>query len=133
MADTLKEDREGQFSKFVQGVDHQYVDNTGVLSKAMLDEIRDIKQQELHDLEEKLLNSRIPAEDLFGIKRRMCTVCESSCAGYEPNTLMVPVPGEFPTFCKLCKCPAHFHKICISPQDIMIPEEIKETFLNHNI
>ena len=99
----------------------------------MIDDIREAKYEQLMELEERLRVSRLPYEDLFGIKRRFCSVCEDGCPGYEPNTLIVAVPGEFPTFCKACKCPAHFHKICVTPDEVKIPEELKETFQNHNI
>jgi hypothetical protein len=42
------------------------------------------------NLEEKIKNSRLPAEDLFGIKRSLCKVCENGCTGYEANVLMAP-------------------------------------------
>jgi hypothetical protein len=109
------------------------MDENGLISKGMIDDIREAKYEQLLELEEKLRSSRLPYEDLFGIKRRTCTVCEEGCPGYEPNALVVSIPGEFPTFCKSCKCPAHFHTVCITPDDILIPEELKETFQNHNI
>jgi hypothetical protein len=46
---------------------------------------------------------------------------------------MVPQAGEFPTFCKNCKCPAHFHTISLTPDDIAFPEQLRETIKNHNI
>jgi hypothetical protein len=42
------------------------------------------------NLEEKIKNSRLPTEDLFGIKRSFCKVCENGCNGYEANVLMAP-------------------------------------------
>jgi hypothetical protein len=58
----------------------------------------------------------MPSElDTFGIKRRVCKVCLSQCPGYKTGTAMsaagVEQTGEFPTFCRNCSCPAHFHKI----------------------
>jgi hypothetical protein len=75
-------------------------------------------------LEEKIKNARVPTEDIFGIKRRFCTVCEQGCNGYEPNILLVPKAGDFPTFCKNCKCPAHFHQIAIKAEEVPFPEEL---------
>jgi hypothetical protein len=97
----------------------------------MIDELREFKQDELLSLEEKIKNSRLPSDDLFGIKRRFCTVCEQGCPGYEPSSLIVA--GEFPTFCNHCKCPAHFHQICITPEDIKIPQEMREIIQSFNI
>jgi hypothetical protein len=110
------------------------MDENGQLSKALMADLKDLKYNELLNLEEKIKNSRLPTEDLFGIKRRLCTVCEGCCSGYEPNTLMGPQTGDFPTFCKNCKCPAFFHKICVDPEkDVVFPAELKETIQNHNI
>ena len=75
----------------------------------------------------------MPTDDIFGVKRRFCTVCEKGCIGYQPSTLMVPQSGEFPTFCKNCKCPAHFHQVCVTPADIVFPPELQETIKNYNI
>jgi hypothetical protein len=133
MAETLKEDRDGQYTLFVKEGQSRYLDENGFISKAMIDDIREAKYEQLMELEERLRVSRLPYEDLFGIRRGNCTVCEDGCPGYEPNALIVAVPGEFPTFCKTCKCPAHFHKICINLDDVKIPHELKETFQNHNI
>lgn len=116
MADTIKEDKDGEYARFIApGSISKHVDDMGHLTKGMIDELREIKYVELINLEEKIKNARLPTEDIFGIKRRFCKICESGCAGYEPNSLMVPLPGEFPTFCKACKCPAHFHQVCIDP------------------
>jgi hypothetical protein len=65
------------------------MDENGYISKGMIDDIREAKYEQLLELEEKLKTSRLPFEDLFGIKRRVCSVCEDGCPGYEPNALMV--------------------------------------------
>ena len=79
-------------------------------------------------------NARQPSEDIFGIKRRFCQVCEAGCIGYELNSMMVPSSQEFPTFCKNCKCPAHYHLIAMDPvKDIIFPPELQETIKDHNI
>jgi hypothetical protein len=94
----------------------------------LLADLKDFKYYELMNLEEKIKNSRLPTEDLFGIKRSLCKVCESSCSGYEANVLMAPSHGEFPTFCKNCKCPSHFHNVCFDVStDVKFPAELKET------
>lgn len=133
MSETLKEDKEGQFSSIVKPSDELHMDEDGNISKALIDDLREFKAEELLNLEESIKNARLPTEDLFGIKRRFCKVCEKGCTGYLPNTLMVPQPGEFPTFCKNCKCPAHFHNICVDPEDIAFPEDLKVALQNHNI
>jgi hypothetical protein len=91
MADTLKEDKEGEFSHFgTSSQNMRMVDERGRLTDAALNELREFKYNELLNLEEKIKNSRLPTEDLFGIKRRFCQVCETGCTGYEPNTIIVP-------------------------------------------
>jgi len=88
MAETIREDKEGNFSSFVVANQDKYMDEHGHLSKALMADLKDLKYNELLNLEEKIKNSRLPTEDLFGIKRRLCTVCEGACSGYEPNNLI---------------------------------------------
>ena len=91
MADTLKEDNEGIFSHFGTGTNNgRLLDEKGRLTEAALRDLKDFKFNELLNLEEKIKNSRLPTDDLFGIKRRFCQVCETGCTGYEPNTIVVP-------------------------------------------
>jgi hypothetical protein len=45
MADTLKEDRDGQYSVFVQGGNAQYIDENGFISQAMIKDIREAKYE----------------------------------------------------------------------------------------
>ena len=99
----------------------------------MMDDLKEFKVEELRTLEEKVKNARLPTEDLFGISRRFCTVCEQACQGYQAITLAVPQSGEFPSFCKNCKCPAHFHQVSLTESDIKFPVELKDTIQNHNI
>lgn len=128
MADTLKEDKDGKFSQFAVAGHDKYMTENGQLTQALLADLKDFKYNELLNLEEKLKNSRLPSEDLFGIKRGLCKVCESGCSGYEANVLMAPSLGEFPTFCKNCKWPAYFHQICFDfATDVKFPAELKET------
>lgn len=129
MADTLQEDKDGEFSHFGSNGNQnsRVFDERGRLTEAAKSELREFKYNELLNLEEKIKNSRLPTEDFFGIKRRFCQVCETGCSGYEPSTIVVPQSGEFPTFCKNCKCPAHFHQICFdSATDVIFPQELKE-------
>lgn len=70
---------------------------------------------------------------MFGVKRHFCSACEKGCRGYEPNSQLVPLPGEFPTFCRNCKCPAHFHKVAIEAADIAFPEGLHESVKSHSL
>lgn len=134
MADTLKEDKDGEYSQFIVAGQDRYMNENGQLTQALLADLKDFKQTELINLEEKIKNSRLPAEDLFGIKRSLCKVCENGCTGYEASVLMAPQHGEFPTFCKNCKCPSHFHHVTFDvATDVKFPAELKETIQNHNI
>lgn len=134
MNEAIKEDQEGEYSGlFGQRGGPGRIDEEGNLGSTLIDDLREFKQDELMRLEEAILNARQPTEDLFGIKRRFCKVCQQGCNGYLPNNTMVPQPGEFPTFCKHCKCPAHFHSVCESPADIKFPEDLKECLHSYNI
>ena len=90
MADTLKEDKDGEYSQFIVAGQDRYMNENGQLTQALLADLKDFKQTELMNLEEKIKNSRLPTEDLFGIKRSLCKVCENGCNGYEANVLMAP-------------------------------------------
>jgi hypothetical protein len=135
MSDAIKEDKDGEYAKIIVATagGTKHLDAHGNLAKTLIDDLREFKHEELQNLEEAVKNARPPTEDLFGIKRRFCLVCEQGCSGYLPNKVMVPQPGEFPTFCKNCKCPAHFHNITVEPQEIKFPEDLTETMQNFNI
>jgi hypothetical protein len=51
-------------------------------------ELQEFKEEELEKLELSLKNARLPTEDIFGVKRRFCKVCEQGCIGYEPQKMM---------------------------------------------
>lgn len=110
MTDTIKEDKHGDYHLISTKLDRA-LDEHGFLTQEFKDELRDFKEDELLRLEEAIKNARPPADDIFGVKRRFCTVCEQGCQGYEANNTIIPNGDitEFPTFCKHCKCPAHFH------------------------
>jgi hypothetical protein len=128
MSETIRDDKDGTFKNIVpveQGFDD------GRVAQTVLDDLRDFKTRQLLEFEDNMKNARLPTEDLFGVKRHFCTVCESGCKGYEPNSQLVPLPGEFPTFCKNCKCPAHFHRVAVLPEDIRFPEGLHESIKSH--
>ena len=77
MSDTLKEDKDGEYSNFVVAKDlSNAVDENGRITKNMMDDLREFKRDELMNLEENINNARLPTPDMFGIKRRFCKVCE---------------------------------------------------------
>lgn len=94
MIDTIDGDKEGQYDSIVaekKKRTQNMIDEFGNLSRDMLDDLKEFKHDLLVNLEENLKNARVPTEDIFGIKRRLCQVCEATgCNGYEPGTLMVP-------------------------------------------
>ena len=84
----------------------------GELAPAFREDLRKTAATEMHAFDQRMKNARPADQDLFGIKRRLCEVrdCES-CTGYEPTKVLFGGRGEFPTFCKHCNCPAHFHTV----------------------
>ncbi|CDW75782.1 UNKNOWN [Stylonychia lemnae] len=135
LTDTIQEDKDGEYEMISKKIDRR-LDQKGKLTQEVMEELLEFKEQTLWELEEQIQNARQPSEDLFGIKRRFCTVCEKGCIGYEPTNMVVPSEKvhEFPTFCKNCHCPAYFHKVCIDPiKDVQFPPELSETIKNYNI
>ena len=88
-----------------------FVPGSYALSENFKGQLRQVQDEELRLFEQKLKNARPADLDLFGIKRRYCEVCNDQCSGYEPTKVLFGGRGEFPTFCKHCNCPAHFHKV----------------------
>ena len=85
------EDEDGdQYGKLTMKDHSNLLDNEGKLTPYFKDILRDLKEEELENLEELIANARIPTEDIFGIKRRFCNVCEQGCIGYEPHTILFP-------------------------------------------
>jgi hypothetical protein len=80
------------------------------------------------------VNKKPSRADHFGIKRTMCKI-DGECPGYETNTKLFAgaddVMGEFPTFCKHCQCPAHFHEI--EQSQLKFPENLSGLMSAHNI
>eukprot|EP00347_Sterkiella_histriomuscorum_P005365 403356888 len=138
MSDNIKEDKDGEYGLLSSKVE-RFLDDKGKLTQEFKDELREFKEEELINLEESIKNARQPSEDMFGIKRRFCSVCLKGCIGYEPINMIVPSQGgtnmtEFPTFCKNCKCPAYFHQVVFDREkDLVFPPELSETIKNYNI
>ena len=86
-------------------------------------------------LEKKVREARPAETDLFGIKRRICSLCMEKCIGYEANKILFSADrdqcGEFPTFCKHCGHPAHFHKVEDEAMDF--PSDLSEQLVTKNI
>lgn len=136
MTDTLKEDKDGEEYGLLSTKVDRAIDEFGFLTAEFKNELREFKEEELIKLEESIKNARKPSEDIFGIKRRFCTVCEQGCIGYEANNIIIPNGDicEFRTFCKNCKCPAYFHSVSFDPvKDLVFPPELIETIKNYNI
>ncbi len=78
MSEAIEEDKSGEYASIInkKRLEGTGVDEKGNLSKGLLDDLRDFKQDELLNLEEAIKNARLPTEDIFGIRRRFCTVCE---------------------------------------------------------
>ena len=72
MSQTLYEDKDGEFTALTLNKPVYQVEENGQLSQALMDELRELKREELLNLEERIKNARLPTEDLFGIKRRFC-------------------------------------------------------------
>ena len=53
------------------------------------------------------------------------------CSGYEPTKVLFGGKGEFPTFCRHCNYPAHFHKVEEEKQQI--PENLATLLTGKNI
>ena len=112
-----------------------YVHADGTLTEVFKNELRDLRDDELEKLEEKIKGARHADTDLFGIKRRVCQVCEESCIGYQANKILFSSgreqKGEFPTFCKHCGCPAYWHKV--EEEHMDFPEDLAEQLVSKNI
>ena len=117
-----------------------YVNADGTLTEVFKAELRQLQADELADLEDKIRDARPAATDVFGIKRRFCGVCEEDCRGYQANRVLFTTgqdgaggegQGEFPTFCRHCGCPAHFHK----PEEerVDFPQDLAEQLVSKNI
>lgn len=59
-----------------------YLTNDGKLTEGFVDELADIKKEQLKLLETSVNNATPTQADCFGIKRRFCSVCETGCQGY---------------------------------------------------
>ena len=121
------------------GDNNPYVSGDGQLTEHFRGELREIRDQEAEFFEAKLKSARPADRDLFGIKRRDCEVCGTDCSGYEPTKQLFGGRGEFPTFCRHCGCPAHFHKvegeaheIPVSLTDLLTGRNIQTDDLNYN-
>lgn len=108
-----------------------HVTKDGQLTDNFRKDLRKSMDEEAERLEEKIKSARPADRDLFGIKRRFCEVCELDCQGYEPQKVLFGGKGEFPTFCRHCNCPAHFHKVEEETQ--MIPETLSDLITGKNI
>ena len=90
-----------------------YLDEKNQMTEEFKNEMRIKSAEEIYKLESTIRNARPPMKDYFGIKRRFCTICENDCPGYTGSSLPFSANSqsaiEFPTFCKVCSCPAHFH------------------------
>ena len=82
----------------------------------------------MRKFEDKIKDSRMPEADVFGIKRLACSVCEQDCPGYTCSSRLFAAnsqaANEFPTFCKVCRCPAHFHTV--QENQVHVPEEFQK-------
>ena len=115
------------------------VNAQGGLTDNFRTQLRTLQEEETQLFEEKLKSARPADKDLFGIKRRICTVCAEDCGGYEPTRVLFGGRGEFPTFCAQCNCPAHFHKIedekheiPTALTDLLTGKNIQSEDLNYN-
>ena len=88
-------------------------------------------EDEARNFDDKLIGARPADHDLFGIKRRFCTICALDCSGYEPQKVLFGGRGEFPTFCRHCNCPAHFHSIEEEVNEM--PESLSNLLAGKNI
>lgn len=83
-----------------------------------------------------MLRQKGGSDDVFGVHRVSCKVCEEECAGYMASlTVFKPVSDEaeiqFPTFCRNCKCPAFFHEPI--PKELTFPENLVHSVQNFNV
>lgn len=85
MSETIREDKGGEQYGLISTLAENGIDEHGRLTKEMRDELSIFKEEELARLEESIKNARPATEDIFGIKRRFCSVCEQGCIGYEAN------------------------------------------------
>ena len=95
-----------------------YINEDNSLTEVFRHEIQQLQKADLAELDMKIKDARPAETDLFGIKRRFCSICRESgkCTGYEANKILFSsgrdekgnMP-EFPTFCKHCMHAAHFH------------------------
>ena len=74
----VEEDKDGEYGGLVGGGSRvsRHLDENGKLTQEFIEELRELKKEELINLEEAIKNARLPTEDTFGIKRRFCSVCE---------------------------------------------------------
>ena len=109
----------------------KYVTPDGQLTQAFSRELKKVAADEALDFDEKLIGARPADQDLFGIKRRFCSICGLDCPGYEPTKVLFGGRGEFPTFCRHCNCPAHFHSI--EEELGEMPEKLSSLLTGKNI
>ena len=122
---------EGGYKGLLDERANLHVTKDGALTEKFRTELRQTINEESILLEAKIKKARPADQDLFGIKRRFCEVCEEGCSGYEPTKVLFGGKGEFPTFCRHCNCPAHFHKVEQEPQQI--PEALTDLITGKNI
>ena len=110
--------RNGANSKSLLNQQHggdYYLTQDGKLTDLFKMELQALSEEQIRLLESKIIDLKPPQADCFGIKRRICNVCEKDCSGYQSANFMFASStqqrGEFPTFCKQCACPAHFHRV----------------------
>ena len=105
------------------------------LTEVFRNKIRDLSKMEIKELEMKIDEARPAHPDVFGIKRRFCTVCQDECPGYQANKILFSSGrdsrGEFATFCEHCNCPAYFHKI--EEENMEFPRDLAEQLATKNI
>ena len=80
-----------------------YYNDDATLTEVFRNEIRQLTQDEMEELETRIAEARPAQADVFGIKRRFCTVCLEECPGYQANKILFSTGrdsrGEFATFC----------------------------------
>lgn len=105
-------------TKLIDATVCRYLTDEGKLTEEFRNELRITGARECKEMEKRIENVTLPGPDFFGIKRKSCKVCgdgEGSCPGYSGSRLIFgsssQATNEFPTFCRMCRCPAHFHEV----------------------
>jgi hypothetical protein len=74
LSETIKDDKTGEYT-VIQANKDRSIDEYGNLSKAILDDLREFKQEELLNLEESIKNARLPTEDSFWHSSAVSVLC----------------------------------------------------------